>query len=137
MILIIHTADQSQVLLALAKASKLIAQKRFKAQYQQGEKLLLAIDDLLQAKNYKLKAIKGIAVISGPGPFTALRIGVATANTLAWALGVPIIGIKLNEFQDLDQLAAVAEKKIKKASAGKIIEPFYDKEPNITKRRLS
>ncbi|MFA6254696.1 MAG: tRNA (adenosine(37)-N6)-threonylcarbamoyltransferase complex dimerization subunit type 1 TsaB [Patescibacteria group bacterium] len=134
MILVIHTADQKQVFVGLIKSGKLIAKKEFLAPYQQAEKLLSAIGNLLKAKSYQLQAINGIAVVSGPGPFTALRIGVTTANTLAWALGIPIVGIKLNEFHNLSQLVAVIEKKIKKASVGKIIEPFYDKEPNITKR---
>ncbi len=83
----------------------------------------------------KLKTLKGIVVVSGPGPFTALRIGVATANTLAWALNIPIVGYALDEFKDIQELAKIAENKIKKAKRGVIIEPFYGKEPNITLKR--
>lgn len=34
-----------------------------------------------------------IAVGVGPGPYTGLRVGIATANALGLALGVPVVGI--------------------------------------------
>jgi len=134
MILIINTADQKQVFIGLVKKDKLVAKKKFQAQYQQAEKLLVEIDKLLSAKSYQLKAIKGIAIVIGPGPFTALRIGVITANTLAWALSIPVAGIKLTEFKNINELVKISEKRIKKAKVGTIIKPFYGKEPNITKK---
>lgn len=137
MILLINTADEKKVFLGLVKQGKLLAKKEFLAQYQQAEKLLLAIDKLLKVKKYKLKDVKGIVVVSGPGPFTALRIGVVTANTLAFALKIPVAGIKLTEFTNLSSLVKMSEQKIKKGKVGNIIEPFYNKEPNITFKKVA
>ena len=50
MILIIHTADTKQVFIGLADKGKLIAKKKFQAQYQQAEKLLVEIDKLIRNK---------------------------------------------------------------------------------------
>ena len=135
MILIINTADNKRVFIGLFDKGKLVAKKQFQARYRQAEKLLPQINRLLESRSHRLKDIKGIAVVNGPGPFTALRIGVATANTLAWALKTPIAGIKLSEFKNIDDLVEVSEVKIKKARPGHIISPFYGQKPNITLRK--
>lgn len=133
--LIIHTAAQKAVFICLVNQGIITAKKQFQAQYQQAEKLLVEIDKLFKTYSLKLITLKGIAVVTGPGPFTALRIGVATANTMAWALKIPVVGIKLIEFKDIKRLVEISEEKIKKTKAGSIIEPFYGKEPNITKKK--
>lgn len=135
MILIINTADQKQVFIGVVDKSKLVAKKKFQAQYRQSEKLLVEIDKLLKTHNSKLVTLTGIIVVSGPGPFTALRIGVITANTLAWALKIPVVGVKLAEFRNTDDLIKISEVRIKKAKINTIVEPFYGKEPNITSKR--
>jgi len=132
MILLIHTADITNVYLGLIERGQIIAERKFKAQYQQAEKLLPEIDKLLLKKGIKLSNLKSFGVVAGPGPFTALRIGIAAANTLAWALGKPAFGVKLNEFTDEASLAKICELRSKKAKVGAIIEPFYGREPNIT-----
>lgn len=57
------------------------------------ERLLPAIEWLLGGIGVDKKEIEGIVVSVGPGSFTALRIGIATAKGLAFSLGVPIVGV--------------------------------------------
>jgi tRNA threonylcarbamoyladenosine biosynthesis protein TsaB len=56
-------------------------------------RLLGAIDWLLQTIEMDLNHISAVAVGTGPGSFTGLRIGMATAKGLAHGKGLPLIGI--------------------------------------------
>jgi len=46
---------------------------------------------LLKEAGYSLRAIEAVAVTEGPGSYTGLRVGMATAKGLCYALGVPLI----------------------------------------------
>ncbi|MDX9893326.1 MAG: tRNA (adenosine(37)-N6)-threonylcarbamoyltransferase complex dimerization subunit type 1 TsaB [Patescibacteria group bacterium] len=132
MILIINTSDIEEVTIGLIDQGKVLALKNFRAKYRQAEKLLPSIDKLLKNAKVNLKDINGIVVADGPGPFSALRIGIALANTLGFALRIPVMGVKKERFSNPAELAAQAEKLIKQASVENIVLPFYGKEPNIT-----
>jgi len=51
------------------------------------------IDALLRQAGAHTRELEGIAVGIGPGSFTGVRIGLATARGLALALGVPVAGV--------------------------------------------
>lgn len=55
--------------------------------------LLPMISDMLQMAEIKPEELDCIAVSAGPGSFTGLRIGAATAKGLAWTLGIPIVPV--------------------------------------------
>lgn len=55
--------------------------------------LLPALDALLKAHGMRPKEIGGIAVGVGPGSFTGIRLGLATARGLSLSLNAPIRGI--------------------------------------------
>ncbi len=57
------------------------------------EQLLPLIDDLLVQTKMKLQDVTGIAVASGPGSFTGLRIGMATAKGLAQGCQIQLTGV--------------------------------------------
>jgi tRNA threonylcarbamoyladenosine biosynthesis protein TsaB len=56
-------------------------------------RLLPMIGDLLEQAGSGWEAVELIAVGVGPGTFTGLRIGIATARALAWAREIPLVGI--------------------------------------------
>lgn len=55
--------------------------------------LMPGIDHLLKVTNLHINQVEGIALALGPGSFTGLRIGVATAKGLAYALKIPVVGV--------------------------------------------
>lgn len=56
-------------------------------------RLLPSLRDLLAAEGLGLDALGAVIVGRGPGSFTGVRIGVATAKGLARGLGVPLYGV--------------------------------------------
>ena len=61
--------------------------------FRHAERLFALIDAALGAAGLEREALSGIAVTRGPGSFTGLRVGLATAKGLACALGVPAVGV--------------------------------------------
>lgn len=57
------------------------------------ETLLPMVDQVIRASGLKLVEMDAIAVSMGPGSFTGLRIGSATAKGLAEAIQKPVIGV--------------------------------------------
>jgi tRNA threonylcarbamoyl adenosine modification protein YeaZ len=67
------------------------------AGYRHGELLLAGIEQLLAETGLLRGDIAGIVVGTGPGAFTGLRVGLATAKTMAHALRLPIVGVSTGE----------------------------------------
>jgi len=56
-------------------------------------RLLSGIDAVLQSANLRISGVDGFAVISGPGSFTGIRIGLTTVKGLADSLRKPVLPI--------------------------------------------
>ena len=56
------------------------------------EILIPKIKELFESANADVKSLNEIYVCCGPGSFTGLRIGIATAITLAYSLNIPVYG---------------------------------------------
>ena len=125
MILFIDTASYDEIVITLFHDDgKKLKTKKFKAPRQQAEKLLPAVAKLLSALNCSLSDLKKIQVVVAGGSFTSLRIGVVTANALAYALNIPVEAVSVNG-------EVLKNQQDKKFESYNIVSPQYDKEPNI------
>jgi tRNA threonylcarbamoyl adenosine modification protein YeaZ len=92
-ILAIDTATTHAVVALGTADGALIEGRAWLAGYRHGEELLTRLEALLADRGVRTADLGGIAVGTGPGAFTGLRVGIATAKALAHALGLPIVGI--------------------------------------------
>jgi tRNA threonylcarbamoyladenosine biosynthesis protein TsaB len=81
------------VSVALADADGLVARFDAPRQRRHAETLLPALDSVLALVDRSRRDITHVSVDVGPGMFTGLRVGVTTAITIAYALGVGVIPV--------------------------------------------
>lgn len=67
--------------------------------------LLPKIQEMLAECRISLGELKALVVVTGPGSFTGIRIGVSAAKGLGEALGIPIIAV--SRLEVLEQLAGM------------------------------
>jgi tRNA threonylcarbamoyl adenosine modification protein YeaZ len=76
---------------ALASPGEVLALRVHDPELGYAEELFGLFDGVLDESGRRRQDITAVAVLSGPGSFTGLRIGVMTAKTLAFGLGVPLL----------------------------------------------
>lgn len=92
---ILHLETATKVCsVGLSLNGKLISIKEIEEDgYSHGENLNCFIEDVLKEASIKIQNISAISLASGPGSYTGLRIGAATAKGLCYALEIPLIAI--------------------------------------------
>ncbi|MCL2567841.1 MAG: tRNA (adenosine(37)-N6)-threonylcarbamoyltransferase complex dimerization subunit type 1 TsaB [Oscillospiraceae bacterium] len=78
---------------AIVENGSLIAQTTQHAGLTHSKTLLPMIHALLNGLDIKVADLDKIAIARGPGSFTGIRIGVATAKGLAFAADIPLVGV--------------------------------------------
>jgi tRNA threonylcarbamoyladenosine biosynthesis protein TsaB len=78
---------------ALADNGSLLQYRPLNVMGSYADALLVVVQEILAENGRTSQELKGIGVIVGPGSFTGLRIGVATAKGLAYGLGCPLVGV--------------------------------------------
>ncbi|KAA5547583.1 tRNA (adenosine(37)-N6)-threonylcarbamoyltransferase complex dimerization subunit type 1 TsaB [Adhaeribacter rhizoryzae] len=88
---------------ALFKNGQLLGVSELQIEKSHSSHITVLIEQLLQNCQVNLKDLAAIAISGGPGSYTGLRIGSATAKGLCYSLSIPLI-----EVSTLDAIAAKA-----------------------------
>jgi len=110
----------AQIAVAIAvtvagQAPRILAHRTEPLERGHAVRLLPILDQALQRAEMPMAAIDMLAVTVGPGSFTGVRIGLATARGLALATGKPLAG-----YSTLAVLLAAAEQRTDRAVSGTI-----------------
>lgn len=97
-VLLIDTSSSKQTKVGLRIDEKVVWEKQESARLH-SQAVLPLIDEVLQSNHITLKEITGIEVNRGPGSFTGLRVGIAIANALGFALKIPVNGKKVGKIE--------------------------------------
>ena len=90
MILLIDTSQET-AFTALASEGKILVFDENKTAKEHASWLHLAIARILKKAGATIRELKAVAVVAGPGSYTGLRVGMAAAKGLCFALKIPLI----------------------------------------------
>jgi len=93
LLLLIETATTS-CSVALAANCEVIALREINQRNVHAEVITVYIDELFKQSSKHYRDLDAIAVSSGPGSYTGLRIGVSTAKGLCFSLDKPLIAVE-------------------------------------------
>jgi tRNA threonylcarbamoyladenosine biosynthesis protein TsaB len=99
---------------AVSECGNVLSYLELPIEQRSAQSLAPSIQTVLQQAGWEIQSINKIAIAAGPGSFTGLRVGLATARMLAYAVGAEIYGI--NTLQAIAANAVVAG--ISKITAG-------------------
>jgi tRNA threonylcarbamoyladenosine biosynthesis protein TsaB len=92
MILAVDTSTDTAGV-AVARAGAILGEITWRGRAAHSSSLLPAIERILQASGVGVGEIQALAVATGPGSFSGLRVGVSAVKGLSMALDVPVVGI--------------------------------------------
>ena len=79
--------------LALVAGETLLAELTWAVGQRHSTEMLQRLDWLLTTHGVAAEALTGITVATGPGSFNGVRVALATAKSLAFALGIPLYAV--------------------------------------------
>jgi len=92
-ILAIESASTDPSIALATTDGELLGSSAWSGDSRQGSQLLPRVLELLAERGAALADLGGIAIGTGPGSFTGLRVGMSVAKGLALGLAIPIIGL--------------------------------------------
>lgn len=93
LLLAIDTSTRTAVVALGTRAGRLVAEERWSSQHRHGVELLQHLDALFTAAGTTLDGVGAVVAGLGPGSFTGLRVGLATAKVIAYSRRIPIVAV--------------------------------------------
>ena len=78
---------------ALLEDGRLLAESYQNTGLTHSQTIMVMAEDLLKQCGKRVPDVTAVAVASGPGSFTGIRIGVAAAKGFAWGAELPCVGV--------------------------------------------
>lgn len=94
---------------AVVEEGRTLALREIHLRHIHAEQLPGLAGAALEAAGRSVADLQAVAVSTGPGSFTGLRIGLSTAKGIAWAAGIPLVGVPTLEALALRVAEAAAE----------------------------
>ena len=91
---------------AVVEGDRVLAEHRWRVAENYSRELLAGVTEALRLAGVPVEAVTAIAVDVGPGGYSGVRTGVATAQGMAVALGIPLAGVSRLEADALPHLGA-------------------------------
>ena len=122
MFIIVDNTENDKILFSFWLNKKLVQRDYVTKNHKN---IPVCLEKLLAGLKMTLSDITCLGVVVGAGKFTATRIATTTANTLAFALKIPVVALLKN----FDEQTAV--NLFKTAKAGQYVTPVYSGEPRL------
>lgn len=104
----IHTATETAIV-NLTKNEELLGTCINENTKQHASFLHGAIRELLRTNNVAIQKLSAVGVSSGPGSYTGIRVGLAAAKGLCYALNIPLITFNSLELMALSAVTSVKD----------------------------
>lgn len=92
-VLILETSSRVGQM-ALAEGTAIVAKERLAEARRRASDLALVVDCLLHRQGWKARHLTAVVVGLGPGSYTGLRVGLASAKALAYAVRCEFLGVE-------------------------------------------
>jgi len=129
MIILTIRTDKPEAEVGLYDDDQQLGYETWEAHRQLSVTIHQKIDEVLTGQGKSLQDVQGIVCYQGPGSFTGLRIGLTLANTLAYALQVPIVARQDPKWLETGIADLLAGKHDKLAL------PYYGADAHITQQK--
>lgn len=93
MLLLALDTSTRQASVALCTEDTLVGEYTWQVGNNHSVELLERIQRLVTECGHTMQSLEAIAVASGPGSFNGLRVALATAKALSFALSIPLVGV--------------------------------------------